>query len=75
MKQEKTARKKSKYIYRTIKKYENTQERERMKEETTTKRNYFDLRQADVLNQTRLRPLHLDYGHFNMSNCLFSFSE
>jgi hypothetical protein len=31
--------------------------------------------QADVLNQTRLRPLHLDYGHFNMGNCLFSLSE
>jgi len=29
---------------------------------------------ADVLDQTRLRPLRLDYGHFNIS-WLFSFSE
>jgi hypothetical protein len=35
-----------------------------MKDEKTKEENYFALRQADVLNQTRLRPLHVDYYPF-----------
>jgi hypothetical protein len=30
-----------------------------MREETTKEEKYFDLRQADVLDQTRLRPLQI----------------
>jgi hypothetical protein len=34
-----------------------------------------NLTESSVIPVARLRPLHLDYGHFYMSWCLFSFSE
>ena len=46
-----------------------------MTKEKKQKNNTIDTSKVDVLNQTRLRPLHLKNGQLNMSLYLFTFSE